>query len=140
MTPRWPRVSAWLLIAPVLVLVGCGLGRDDGDSTPSGAASTPGGAPTLAVRADLVDAQVVTWRSWHEVEKALLEFKVSAGPASCYGAASKVVESATEVRVQLRVGRLPEASERECAAIAIESIVPVRLAAPLGARRVEPLT
>jgi hypothetical protein len=139
-TPRWPRVSAWLLIGPVLVLVGCGLGRDDGGGTPGGAPSPPGTAPTLAVRSDLVDPQVVTWRSWRAVEETLLEFKVSAGPASCYGAASKVMESGTEVRVELRVGRLPEASERECAAIAIESIVPVRLAAPLGARRVEPLT
>jgi len=140
---RWRHrasASAGLMLGAVVALVGCSLGRDDGGTTATNAPTTPGAASTLSVVEDLVDAQVVTWRSWRAVEETMLEFSVTAGPVNCYGAHTKVVESDSEVRVQLQVGRLPEAADRQCPAIALESVVPVRLATPLGARQVKPLT
>jgi hypothetical protein len=140
MNRRPPRHSAWLILGAVVVLVACGPGADDSDSTATGAPSSPVAVPTLSVRDDLVHAQVVPWRSWRAVDDTTLEFTVTAGPADCYGAQPKVVESDTAVKVRVRVGRLPEAADRACAAIALESVVPVRLAKPVGDRRVEPLT
>lgn len=147
MTLRPPRCSALLMLGAVVVLVACGAeggatspGRDDAGSTATRAPSTPVAPTTLSVRDELVDAQVVTWRTWRAVDATTLEFTVTAGAADCYGAQPEVVESDTEVRVRLRVGRLPEAADRECPAVALESVVPVRLDTPLGGRRVEPLT
>jgi hypothetical protein len=147
MTRRPPRYSAWLMLGAVVVLVGCGAeggstssGRDDADTTATLAPTSPVAATRLSVRDDLVDAQVVRWRSWRAVDDTTLEFTVTAGAADCYAAQPEVVESDAEVRVRLHVGRLPERADRECQAIALESVVPVRLATPLGTRRVEPLT
>jgi hypothetical protein len=135
------------MLGAVVVLAACGAeggatstGRDDADTTATRAPTTPAAAPRLSVRDDLVDAQVVTWLSWRAVDDTTLEFTVTAGTADCYGAQPDVAESDTVVRVRLRVGRLPEAADRECRAIALASVVPVRLATPLGARQVEPLT
>jgi hypothetical protein len=126
------------LVGAVVVLTACGpiLG---GDPTP-GASTPPTPSSGLSVRNDLVDPQVVAWRSWRVVDDATLEFTVTAGDRSCYGADTKVVETETAVRVRLRVGRLPEAKGRDCDAIALESVVAVRLAKPLGERTVEPLS
>lgn len=140
MTPRPPRASAWLMFGAVIVLAACNPGLGDADTTSTEAPSTPVAATRLQVRTDLVDAQVVPWRSWRVVADTTLEFTVTAGAANCYGAHPEVVESDTEVKVRLRVGRLPEAADRECPPIALESVVPARLAAPLGGRRVEPLS
>jgi hypothetical protein len=139
MIRRPPRYSAWLMLGAV-VLAACGFGPDDTDTSGAGAPSAPVPAHRLSVREDLVDAQVVAWRSWRVVDDTTLEFTVTAGTPDCYAAQPRVVESETEVRVRLRVGRLPEAADRDCPAIALESVVPVKLAAPLGARSVEPLT
>lgn len=140
MSSRPPRHSALLMLGAVVVLGACGAqggatssGRDD--TTANEAPSTPVDSTTLSVRDVLVDAQVVPWRSWRAVDATTLEFTVTAGDAECYAAQPEVVESDTEVMVRLRVGRLPEAADRECQAIALESVVPVRLAEPLGARR-----
>ncbi len=149
MTPKLPRASAGLMLGGVFFLVVCiaggcstspGSGGPSADTTATAAPSTPTAPTKLSVRDDLVDAHAVNWRSWRAVNDTTLEFTVTAGPADCYGAQPEVVESDTEVRVRLRIGRLPEAADRECAAIALESVVPVRLASPLGTRRVEPLT
>lgn len=146
MSPAPLRHPAWLLLGAVVLLGACG-GEDDAssplrdgaDSTAAAPTPTPVEATRLSVRDDLVDAQVVPWRSWRAVDDTTLELVVTAGPADCYAAQPEVVETDTEVRVRVRVGRVPEAADRECPAIALESIVPARLAAPLGARRVEPL-
>lgn len=152
MTPRTPRASAWLVLGGALVLIVYTAGAcsrppesagPDADTTATTAPSTPAtpAAPTrLPVRQDLLDAHPVTWRTWKAVNEMALEFTVTAGPADCYGAQPKVVESDTQVRVQIRIGRLPEAADRDCPAIALEAIVPVHLASPLGTRHVEPLT
>ncbi|ROO61168.1 mutator family transposase [Micromonospora sp. Llam0] len=65
---------------------------------------------------------------------------LTAGPPACYGAEPEVAESETAVRVRIRVGLLPEAADQECPAIAVESVVLVRLAAPLAGRTVDYLT
>jgi len=65
---------------------------------------------------------------------------VTTGPADCYGADPEAVESEAVVRVRVRVGLLPQAAGKQCPAIALESAVPIRLAAPLGTRKVEHLT
>jgi|GEM_PF-1534706 len=143
LTRRPPRLTAVLLVGAVVALSACGPVAepgDDGDGTTAtrapDAATSPGALP---VRDDLVDPQVVAWRSWRAVDDRTLEFTVTAGPADCYGAEPQVQESETAVRVQIRVGRLPEAADEECPAIALESAVLVRLAAPLGDREVEQL-
>ncbi|MDG4771816.1 hypothetical protein [Solwaraspora sp. WMMD792] len=143
LTRRPPRLTAVLLVGAVVALSACGPAAepgDDGDGTTAtrapDAATSPGALP---VRDDLVDPQVVAWRSWRAVDDRTLEFTVTAGPADCYGAEPQVQESETAVRVQIRVGRLPEAADEECPAIALESAVLVRLAAPLGDREVEQL-
>ncbi|MEU8185050.1 hypothetical protein AB0B86_30260 [Micromonospora sp. NPDC049047] len=51
-----------------------------------------------------------------------------------------MTESETAVGVRIRVGMLPEAAGKECAAIAKESVVPVRLTSALGNRKVGPLS
>ena len=140
MTTRPPRHMAWLMFGAVVVMVGCGPSGNDAATTATDAPATPAPATTLAVRDDLVDPQVVTWRSWRVLNDTTLEFTVTAGSADCYAAHADVVESDTTVRVRLQVGRIPEAADRECPAIAHQSIVPVPLAAPLGSRPVEPLT
>ncbi|MFY1650977.1 hypothetical protein ACN27J_08775 [Solwaraspora sp. WMMB762] len=143
LTRRPPRLTAVLLVGAVVALSACGSAAepgDDGDGTTAtrapDAATSPGALP---VRDDLVDPQVVAWRRWRAVDDRTLEFTVTAGPADCYGAEPQVQESETAVRVQIRVGRLPEAADEECPAIALESAVLVRLAAPLGDREVEQL-
>lgn len=114
-------------------------GVDDG-TTATDAPNDPVSPGALPVRDDLVDPQVVDWRSWRAVDDRTLEVTVTAGPAACYGAEPEVVESETAVRVRVRVGLLPEAADQECPAIATESAVLVPLAAPLGDRDVEHLT
>lgn len=145
MAPRLPRASALLMVGGVLVLVVCitggcsrsaGSGGSHAGTTATAAPSAAVVATRLSVRDDLVDARVVDWRAWRVVNATTLEFTVTAGPADCYGSQPEVVESGNEVRVRLRIGRLPEAADRECAAIAVESVVLVRLASPLGTRRV----
>ncbi|MFV2086827.1 hypothetical protein [Micromonospora sp. LOL_021] len=142
LTRRPPRLTAVLLVGAVVALSACGPAAEPGDddgttATQAPDASTSPGA--LPVRDDLVDPQVVAWRTWRAVDDRTLEFTVTAGPADCYGAEPQVQESETAVRVQIRVGRLPEAVDQECPAIALESAVLVRLAAPLGDREVEQL-
>ncbi|MGL5851836.1 MAG: hypothetical protein ACRCZD_13745 [Phycicoccus sp.] len=132
---RRPLRLAAVLVVGAVVLAGC-TDRD----TSSGRPAPTRDAPTrLEVRDDLVAPRVAAWSSWRAVDETTLELTVTTGPAGCYGASPEVVESDTVVRVRLRVGRLPDSTERECAAIAIESVVQVRLDAPLAARRVEPL-
>lgn len=138
---RPPRLAALLLVGAVVALSACGSadrpGRDD--TTATRATDAPSSPGVLPVRDDLVDPQVVPWRAWRAVDDRTLEVTVTAGPADCYGAEPEVVESEAAVRIRVRVGRLPEAAGKECPAIALESVVPVRLAAPLGTRQVEHL-
>jgi hypothetical protein len=142
LTRRSPRLAALLLVEVVFVLSACGSVAESGDDGTTGtqapnASSSPG---VLPVRDDLVDPQVVPWRTWRAADDRTIEVTVTAGPTDCYGAEPEVVESETAVRVRIRVGRLPQAAGKECAAIALESVVPVPLAAPLGTRTVEHLT
>jgi hypothetical protein len=142
-TRRSPRLTALLVVETIVALSACGSvtgsgGDDDTSATRAPNASSSPGA--LTVRDDLVNPQVVPWRSWRAVGNQTLEVTVTAGPADCYGAAPEVVESEAAVRVRVRVGLLPEAAGKECPAIALASVVPVRLAAPLGTREVEHLT
>lgn len=143
LTRRSPRLAALLLAGAIVALSACGSaaksGSDDdttGTEAPN-ASSSPG---TLPVRDDLVNPRVVPWRTWRAVDDRTLEVTVTAGPTNCYGAEPEVVESEAAVRVRVRVGMLPDAAGKECPAIALESVVPVRLAAPLGTREVEHLT
>jgi len=143
LTRRSPRSAALLLVGVVVALSACGStaesGSDDdttGTQAPN-ASSSPGALP---VRDDLVNLQVVPWRTWRAVDNRTLEVIVTAGPTDCYGAEPEVVESEAAVRVRVRVGLQPHAAGKECPAIALESVVPVRLAAPLGTRKVEHLT
>lgn len=142
LTRRSPRLAALLLVGATAALSACGStagsGRDDTTATQApNAPSSPGALP---VRDDLVNPQVVPWRTWRAVDDQTLEVTVTAGPIDCYGAEPEVVESEATVRIRVRVGMLPQAAGKECPAIALESVVPVRLAAPLGARKVEHLT
>ena len=149
MLMQWPpRLAALLLVGTVAALSACGSddagapaagsGRDDTTATlATDAPTTPG---VLAVREDLVDPQVVPWRTWRAADDRTLEVTVTAGPTDCYGAEPEVDESDAAVRIRVRVGRLPEAAAKECPAVALESAVAVRLAAPLGTRQVEHLT
>ncbi|MFV2027468.1 hypothetical protein ACFHWV_23030 [Micromonospora sp. LOL_028] len=145
LTRRPPRLTAVLLVGAVVVLSACGPAAepgDDGDGDGTTATQAPDAATSpgaLPVRDDLIAPQVVAWRTWRAVDDRTLEFTVTAGPVDCYGAEPQVQESETAVRVQIRVGRLPEAADQECPAIALESAVLVRLAAPLGDREVEQL-
>jgi hypothetical protein len=143
---RSPRLAALLLVGAVAALSACGSdgsaagsGRDD-DTTATQAPSAPSSPGALPVRDDLVAPQVVPWRTWRAADDRTLEVTVTAGPTDCYGAEPEVVESEAAVRVRVRVGLLPQAAGKECPAIALESVVPVRLAAPLGTRKVEHLT
>ena len=138
MTRRSLRSPAWLVVGAVVVLTACSpiLGGDP-DPDPS-APPTP--SSSLLLRDDLVDPQVVPWNSWRVVGDSTLEFTVTAGDRTCYGADPEVVETETAVRVRLRVGWLPEAEGRDCDAIALESVVAVPLAEALGERDVEPLS
>jgi hypothetical protein len=143
---RSPRPAALLLVGAIVALSACasngsaaGSGRDD-DTTATQAPSAPASPRALPVRDDLVDPQVVPWRTWRATDDRTLEVTVTAGHTDCYGAEPEVVESEAAVRVRVRVGLLPQAAGKECPAIALESVVPVRLAAPLGTRKVEHLT
>ncbi|MEV0728152.1 hypothetical protein [Polymorphospora sp. NPDC050346] len=143
LTRRSPRLAALLLVGAVIALSACGSaaepGTDDDTTAPQApnASSSPGALP---VRNDLVDPQVVPWHTWRAVDDRTLEVSVTAGPTDCYGAEPEVAESEAAVRVRVRVGLLPQAAEKECSAIALESVVLVQLAAPLGTRKVEHLT
>lgn len=142
-TRRPPRLAALLLVGVVVTLSACGSparSGGDGDTTGTEAPTASSSPEALPVRDDLVDAEVVPWRNWRAAGDRTLEVTVTAGPTDCYGAEPEVVESETAVRVRVRVGLLPEAAGKECSAIAQESVVPVRLAAPLGTRKVEHLT
>jgi hypothetical protein len=143
---RSPRPAALLLVGAIVALSACGSdgsaagsGRDD-DTTATQAPDAPSSPGALPVRDDLVDPQVVPWRTWRAADSRTLEVTVTAGSTDCYGAEPEVVESEAAVRVRVRVGLLPQAVGKECPAIALESVVPVRLAAPLGTRKVEHLT
>lgn len=138
MTARTTRRAGWLLIGPLTLLLACSP-VEDADTTSTAAPTGPVAAGTLPVRDELIDPQPVEWRSWRAAEGTVVEFVVTAGPAACFGAQAEVVETETEVRVGLRVGRLPEAADRECPAVTLESVVPVALAADLGARQIQPL-
>jgi len=141
MTHQLPRAPASLvlgvaLLGAVLLLDGCT--RDgSGDPGPTGRSAAPG---ALEVRGDLVAAQAVPWSSWRSVGEATLEFTVTAGSPDCYAARPAVHESASQVRVRIEVGRVPETADQDCPAIALTSVVPVRLAAPLGDRTVRPMS
>jgi hypothetical protein len=141
-TRRSPRLAALLVVEAIVALSACGsaTGSGDDDTTATRAPNASSSPGTLTVRDDLVNPQVVPWRTWRAVGNQTLEVTVTAGPADCYGAAPEVVESEAAVRVRVRVGLLPEAAGKECPAIALASVVPVRLAAPLGTREVEHLT
>ncbi|MGL5929389.1 MAG: hypothetical protein ACRCY8_10660 [Dermatophilaceae bacterium] len=134
MTRRPLRLAAVLVVGAV-VLVAC----TDGGTSSGRPAPTPDAPTRLEVRDDLVDPQFTPWRSWRAVDETMLELTVTTGPTDCYGADPEIVENDTVVRIQVRVGRVPEAADRPCPAIAIESVVPVRLDAPLAGRQVEPL-
>lgn len=131
-----------LLIEAIVALCACGSAAESGgndDTTATQAPTTSSSPAVLPVRHDLVDPQVVPWRTWRAADDRTLEVTVTAGPSDCYGAEPEVVESEAAVRVRVRVGLLPQAAGKECSAIALESVVPVRLAAPLGSRKVEHL-
>ncbi|MFV2022632.1 hypothetical protein [Micromonospora sp. LOL_023] len=145
LTRQSPRLAVLLLVGATAALSACGSAAEPGGSANDGTIATQ--APTgsaspeaLPDRDDLVDPQVVDWRTWRAVDDRTLEVTVTAGPTDCYGAESEVVENETTVRVRIRVGLLPEAADKECPAIATESAVLVSLAAPLGDREVEHLT
>lgn len=147
LTRRSPRLAALLLVGAVVgavfALSACGSPDEPGSDGGTIATHAPDGSLTpgaLPVRDDLVDPQVVEWRTWRAVDDRTLAVTVTAGPADCYGAEPEVTESETAVRVRVRVGLLPDAGGKECPAIALESVVLVRLAAPLGTRKVEHLT
>lgn len=143
LTRRPSRLAAVLLAGAVVTLSACGTAAEPGSDDDTTATRAPHAAPSpgaLPVRDDLVDPQVVVWRTWRAVDDRTLEVTVTAGPAGCYGAEPEVAESEAAVRVRVRVGLLPDAAGKECPAIAVESVVPVRLAAPLGTRKVEHLT
>lgn len=143
LTRRSPRLTALLLVAAIAALSACGStaepGSDD-DTTATRAPDASSSPGMLPVREDLVDPQVVAWRTWRAVDDRTLEVTVTAGPTDCYGADPEVAESEAAVRIRVRVGLLPQAAGKECPAIAVESVVLVRLAAPLGTRNVENLT
>jgi hypothetical protein len=126
------------MVGAVVVLITCG-SIFDGDRNPD-ASTPPTPSSGLSVRDDLVDPQVVPWRSWRLLDDATLGFTVTAGDRRCSGADTRVIETETAVRVRLRVGWLPEAKNPDCDAIALESVVAVPLAQPLGDRKVEPLS
>lgn len=136
-----PRPAA-LLLAGAVALSACGSaarsGRDDG-TTATQAPTASAHPRSLPIRTDLVNPQVVAWRGWRAVDDHTLEVTVTAGPAGCYGADPQVAETDGAVRIRVRVGRLPHARDRECPAIALESVVPVRLVRPLGSREVQHL-
>lgn len=143
LTRRPPRPAAWLLVGVVVAVSACGSVADagsDDDTTATRAPKTSSRPEALPIRDDLVNPQVVPWLTWRAVDNRTLEVTVSAGPIDCYGANPEVAESESAVGVRVRVGRLPQAAEKECPAIALESAVLVRLATPLGARKVEHLT
>jgi hypothetical protein len=143
LTRRSPRLAALLLVEVIVALSACGSATEsggDGDTTGTPASNTSSSPGALPVRDDLVDPRVVPWRTWRATGDRTLEFTVTAGPADCYGAEPELVETDAVVRVRIRVGLLPQAAGKECSAIAMESVVPVRLAAPLGTREVEHLT
>jgi hypothetical protein len=141
MRVRPPLPLAACLLVVVAALSACGSATEPGSDTSGVPAPTgptrPGVLPT---RSDLVGAQVVQWRDWRSVDDRTIEVTVTAGPADCYGAEPEVTESETAVRVRIRVGLLPEAADKDCPAIAKESVVPVRLTSALGDRKVEPLS
>ena len=58
------------------------------------------------------------------------------GTPECYGVHATVTETAETVSVELLSGTLPEAAGRACIMIAVSGSVEVRLAGPLGDRRV----
>ncbi|MEV4280845.1 hypothetical protein [Actinoplanes xinjiangensis] len=141
MRVRPPLPLAACLLAVVAALSACGSAAEPGSDTSGVRAPTGATRPgVLSTRSDLVDAQVVQWREWRSVDDRTIEVTVTAGPADCYGAEPEVTESETAVRVRIRVGLLPEAVDKDCPAIAKESVVPVRLASALGDRKVEPLS
>jgi hypothetical protein len=139
MIRRSPRLAALLLVGATIGVSACGSsaepGGDDG-TTASHALSASSSPRALPVRDDLIDPQVVPWRTWRAVDDWTLELTVTAGLADCYGAEPEVAESETAVHLRVRVGLLPSAAGKECPAIAVESVVLVRLAAPLGTRKV----
>jgi len=140
---RSPRLAALLLVGVVFALSACGSATESGsddDTTATQAPNASSSPGALPVRDDLVNPQVVPWRTWRAADDRTLEVTVTAGPTDCYGAEPEVVESEAAVRIRVRVGLLPQAAGKECPAIALESVVPVRLAAPLGTRMVEHLT
>ncbi len=147
MSRRLPRASAWLVLVAVAALVACGTdtgpgsGQDDDTGTSVTDAPTgPAATPTLPRSDELIDPHPVTWSSWRALGPTELEFTITAGPADCYAVRPEVDETASEVRVELLVGRTPEAADRECPDIALESLVRVRLTSPLDGRDVRPLT
>jgi hypothetical protein len=142
-TRRSPRLAALLLVEVVVALSACGSAAESGsddDTTATQAPHASSSPPALPVRDDLVNPRVVPWRTWRAAADRTIEVTVTAGPTDCYGAEPEVVETEATVRIRVRVGLLPQAAAEECPAIALESVVPVRLAAPLGTRRVEHLT
>src|SRR3712207_1636233 len=140
---RPPRLAALLLVGVVVALSACGSAAEPGsddDTTATRAPNASSSPGALPIRDDLVNPQVVPWRTWRAVDNRTLEATVTAGPTDCYGAEPEVAESEAAVRVRVRVGLQPHAAGKECPAIALESVVLVRLAGPLGTRKVEPLT
>jgi len=122
-------------VAPVLAVLLLGACSTDASGDPDSTA-TPAAPGVLAVRDDLVGAQAVRWRSWRSVDDTTREFTVTAGSPDCYAAHVRVRESESQVLVRIEVGRVPETADQDCPAIAVASVVPVRLAAPLGDRPV----
>ena len=132
-----------LMVGAIVALTGCGSAAEPGGDHGSTATRAPNASSSpgmLPVRDDLVEPQVAAWRRWRAVDDRTLEVTVISGPTDCYGAEPEVAENDTAVRVRIRVGLLPEAAGKECMAIALESVVLVRLTVPLGTRKVEPLT
>ncbi|MEU4679096.1 hypothetical protein [Micromonospora sp. NPDC023737] len=142
-TRQSPRLAVLLLVGVMVALSACGPAAESSSDDDTTATPAPNASPspgTLPVRNDLVNPQVVPWRTWRAVDNRTLEVTVTAGPIDCYGAEPEVAESEAAVRVRVRVGLLPDAAGKECPAIAQESVVLVRLAAPLDTRKVEHLT
>ncbi|WP_019932781.1 hypothetical protein [Nocardia sp. BMG111209] len=146
---RFARAVAVLTLS-VAVVSGCGHSGEAGPRSDSAASDSAAITPTeqaqpqfgrrFTANPAIVNPRPIAFDSWSRVADDRIAVNFRIGSPDCNGVDATTTETSGAVTVALRAGTLPEAMGRMCTMIEVFGTLEVKLARPLGNRKVNAST